>query len=153
VGCCCGTAFQQFLIWANDLRIDQPEEDICIFSNDISASFHHVFHHPVMMVVIASTFLEHLNVPAGSIFGGASSLSCHMQLEESQSFLLTAFCFLRVRTVVTDWSVLSTAPTLEHRALFSWAHCGSCNPVTIAVSQLGCQTPNSSSNERQEWKW
>jgi hypothetical protein len=63
-----GTAFKRFLIWIYNLRVDNPEVDIWLSADDITAAFRRLLYHPDMAIFWATVFQEFL-----VIFGNIST--------------------------------------------------------------------------------
>jgi hypothetical protein len=139
-----GTALQRFLEYIWNLRIDHPNEDLLVFADDISAAFHRIFYHPSMMVVFASVFEDFLAVPAGTIFGGASSPSYYMTAGELRAWLSNSLPMVGARTPLTDRLQLPTPPTDHVIARIPRATACELHPGAAALRGPACGSLHSS---------
>ena len=133
-----GTAFRRFLEYIWNLRVDQPTEDIYLLTDDISAAFHRIFYHPSMMPAFASVFEGFLAVPAGSIFGGATSPGYYMAPAELRSWLASVFEFVGATTELTQRITLAPQMTPAQRASVPLVQACSIHP---GVNQLRSAHP------------
>jgi len=116
-----GTAFQRFLTWLYNVRLDWPYDDILMLPDDISAAFHQLFYHPRMMPVFASVFEQFLCVPAGTIFGSRSSPGYYMLPGELRAWLAGALPLAHAQVHIMDNTTIPSQPSLACRRKFAQA--------------------------------
>jgi len=85
-----GTAFQWFLTWLYNVRLNWPYDDILMLSDNILAAFHQLFYHLWMMPVFASVFKQFLCIPTGTIIGSHNSPGYYILPGKLQAWLAGA---------------------------------------------------------------
>jgi hypothetical protein len=133
-----GTAFRRFLEYIWNLRIDRPATDIYLQTDDISAAFHRIFYHPSMMPAFASVFEGYLAIPAGSIFGGATSPGYYMAPAELRAWLASVFNFVGATTELTK--CITLAPPMRRVDRHAMAVARAC-PLHPGVERMRAQHP------------
>ena len=68
-----GDAFQRFLNYIYNQRINHKDEDILIYSDDVSGAFRWSRLNPFIAAVFSFLFYGTLYVPVGQVFGGNTS--------------------------------------------------------------------------------
>jgi len=132
-----GTAFQRFLTWLYNVRLDWPYDDILMLPDDISAAFHQLFYHPRMMPVFASVFESFLCIPAGTIFGSRSSPGYYMLPGELRAWLAGALPFGDAQVCIMDNTSLPPQPPLVDRRQFTQATRDAFNPGATTLTAHG----------------
>jgi len=132
-----GTALVRCLTWIFNLRIDHPTTDLLMLPDDISSAFHQLFYHPRMMPVFASVFERYLCIPAGTIFGSASSPGYYMLSGELRAWLAGALSFGNAQARLLDSMVLPPAPSVQAVQAFASASPDAFNPGAIVMTSHG----------------
>ena len=114
-----GTAFERFLRYVYNLRLDHPDEDILLSADDISAAFRRVNYNPQVAVVFSCVLDCFLIIPVGMIFGAKNSPSYYMTPGELRAHLARHLPSLNdARTRLGDSIVLPPPPTPTDVATF-----------------------------------
>ena len=114
-----GTAFERFLRYVYNLRLDHPDEDILLSADDISAAFRRVNYNQEVAVVFSCVLDCFLIIPVGMIFGAKNSPSYYMTPGELRAHLARHLPSLTdARTRLGDSIVLPPPPTPTDVATF-----------------------------------
>ncbi len=132
-----GTALVCCLTWIFNLWIDNPTTDLLMLPNDILSAFHQLFYHPQMMPVFASVSEHYLCIPAGTIFGSASSPGYYMLTGELCAWLAGALSFGNAQACLLDSMVLLPAPSAQAVQTFAPASPDAFNPGAIIMTLHG----------------
>jgi len=132
-----GSALERCLIWLYNLCIDHPLEDLLMLPDDISTTFHQIFYHPCMMPVFASVFDCHLCIPAGSIFGSASSPGFYMVVGELWAWAAGAIDFKQAQVRFMLNTLFPPEPMPVEVASFSTATPDAFNPGAAILMRHG----------------
>ena len=68
-----GDAFQRFLVYVYNQKITHTNEDILLYSDDVSGAFSWSRLNPFIAAAFSFLFYGTLYVPAGLVFGGNTS--------------------------------------------------------------------------------
>jgi len=105
--------------------------------DDILSAFHQLFYHPQMMPVFASVSEHYLCIPAGTIFGSASSPGYYMLTGELCAWLAGALSFGNAQACLLDSMVLLPAPSAQAVQTFAPASPDAFNPGAIIMTLHG----------------
>lgn len=108
--CHYGTALQRYLTFLWNLRIDQPQQDILQFADDISGAFRRVLMHPDMATIFSTVFHNYLIMPVGCIFGAKNIPSYYMLLGELRAHIAATANLSGFKTTLSDQVQLENTP-------------------------------------------
>jgi len=132
-----GTAFQRFLTWLYNVRLDWPYNDILMLPDNISAAFHQLFYHPWMMPVFASVFKQFLCIPAGTIFGSHSSPGYYILPGELRAWLAGALPLTQAQVHIMDNTIIPSQPSTACCQTFIQAIRDAFNPGAAHLTAHG----------------
>ena len=82
-----GTAFTDYLTHIYDMRITYPNEDLLVYSDDVSGAFRWPRLNPYIATSMAYILSNCVNIPAGQVFGSNASAQNFEQLAKARKKL------------------------------------------------------------------
>ena len=82
-----GTAFSRHLEWSYNLRIIYPNEDILLYSDDVSGSFRWPRLNPFVSSAFSFLFFGTLYIPVGQVFGDNTSAQNFEPIAKARTIL------------------------------------------------------------------
>ncbi|GKY90331.1 hypothetical protein MPSEU_000007100 [Mayamaea pseudoterrestris] len=113
-----GTVMRRYLQLIYNMRLDNPDDEIFLAADDISAAFRWLHYHPDIAVAFASILGPFLVIPVGLIFGARNSPGYYMILGELRSQIAALLDIGEATTDLSNTIVLSDEPTNETIASF-----------------------------------